>query len=137
MTARQDMKRLLQALSKMLDQITEEEYEQFLSGELKPNFVHEEKENKQVKEISEEDLNLLSYKINELKDREDAQDFLRNDPRVKLKDNLVRLAKFLQVHVLKSDKREIIEEKIIEFVIGAKLRSEAIQGVNLKSGGST
>lgn len=135
MTARQDMKRLLQALSKMLDQMTEEEYEQFLSGELKLSFVHKDKENRQVKEISEEDLKSLSCTINELKDREKAQYFLKNDPRVHLKNNLVRLAKFLQVHVVKSDKREIIEEKIIEFVVGAKLRSEAIQGVNLKSSG--
>jgi hypothetical protein len=137
MTTRQDMKRLLQALSKMLDQMTEEEYEQFLSGELKLGFVREDKENRKVNKISEEDLKSLSCKINELKDREEAQDFLKNDPRVHLKDNLVCLAKFLKVHVVKNDKREVVEEKIIEFVVGAKLRSEAIQGVNLKSGGGT
>jgi len=135
MTAHQDMKRLLKALSKMLDQMTEEEYEQFLSGELKLSFVREDKKNRHIKEISEEDLKSLSCKINELKDREEAQDFLKNDPRVHLKDNLVRLAKFLHVHVVKSDKRENIEKKIIQFVIGSKLRSAAIQNVNLKSGG--
>jgi hypothetical protein len=136
MSDRQDIKKFLQALVKMLDRMTEEEYDAFLRNELKLSFVHEPKKDIQAKGILEEDLQALSYQINELKNREQAQDLLRNDSRVRLKDDLIRLAKFMCVHVAKKDKREIIEEKIIEFVVGAKLRSEAIKSVNLKSGGA-
>jgi hypothetical protein len=44
------------------------------------------------------------------------------------------LAKGQKLYVAKNDRREDIENKIIEFVIGAKLRTEAIQPLNLKGG---
>lgn len=132
MTTRQDIKKLLQAFVNMLDQMTEEEYSQFLRCELELSFVRQNKEPRKAKGILEEDLQALSSQINELKNREEAQNLLKNDSRVRLKDDLIRLAKFLHVHVERKDKREMIEDKIIEFVVGAKLRSRAIQSVSLK-----
>jgi hypothetical protein len=40
------------------------------------------------------------------------------------KDTLTAIAKSLKVHVVKYDRREDIENKLIEFVIGAKLRRD-------------
>ncbi len=42
----------------------------------------------------------------------------------------------LKVHINKHDKRDAIEDKIVEFVVGVKLRSEAILCLNLKSSGT-
>ena len=44
------------------------------------------------------------------------------------KRKLEQLAKHLDISILKQDKTETVRDKIIEATVGAKLRSEAIQG---------
>jgi hypothetical protein len=39
----------------------------------------------------------------------------------------------LKIHVNKHDRREALEDKVVESVIGVKLRSESILGLNLKA----
>jgi tRNA(Ser,Leu) C12 N-acetylase TAN1 len=70
-------------------------------------------------------------KLNECKDRDSARETLSA---IKNRDALASLARTLKVHVVKRDRREDIESKIVEFVIGGKLRTEAIRSLNLKGG---
>ncbi|MCG3142250.1 MAG: hypothetical protein HDKAJFGB_03658 [Anaerolineae bacterium] len=133
MTDKRELSKLFQAFSKMLETMTEEEYKQFLSGELQFSFVHERKKKEQIQKASPEDLQAIISQLRLSKSREEARQILQGDERMQLKDNLTQIAKLLKVHIIKQDKRDEIENKIIEFVIGSKLRSEAIQGVNLKS----
>jgi hypothetical protein len=65
------------------------------------------------------------------KDRSAAQGILSA---IRNRDALANFARALKVHVVKHDRREDIEAKIVEFVIGGKLRTEAIQSLNLKGG---
>ena len=55
------------------------------------------------------------------------------DGREILRESLVRLAKLLQVYVTKSDKNNIIKDKIVESIVGVRLRTEAIRGLKFKS----
>jgi len=70
--------------------------------------------------------------LNQCKDRDEARLVLSA---ITTRDALADFARTLKVHVVKHDRREDIESKIIEFVTGGKLRSEAIQSLNLKGGG--
>ncbi|PIW61824.1 hypothetical protein [Shewanella sp. CG12_big_fil_rev_8_21_14_0_65_47_15] len=47
---------------------------------------------------------------------------------LKLKSDLVKFAKYIDVAFLKSDRVEKIKETIVDATVGAKLRSSAIQG---------
>lgn len=58
--------------------------------------------------------------------RADAAKFL--DDGLDAKKTLERIARHLDVVVLKQDKAETLRDKIIEATVGARLRSEAIQG---------
>ena len=69
--------------------------------------------------------------LNGCKDRLEAGRVLS---RITGRDALAALARTLRVHVIKNDRREDVESKIIEFVIGGKLRTEAIQSLNMKGG---
>jgi hypothetical protein len=71
-------------------------------------------------------------KLNSCKERDEARKILSA---ITGRDALASFAKALKVHVIKHDRREDIESKIIEFVIGGKLRTEAIQSLDLKGGG--
>lgn len=137
MSNRLEMTRLLRAVGKMIDGMTEEEYERFLNGELQLNFVQARKRNTEpIKKITPEDVQLLITQLWEMKARDEARSLLQSDIRLQLKGNLMTLAKALKIHITKQDKREDIEAKIVEFVIGARLRSEAIQGISFASRGS-
>jgi hypothetical protein len=70
-------------------------------------------------------------KLNDCKDRTHAREILSA---IKNRDALAAFARGLKVHVVKHDRREDIESKVIEFVIGGKLRTEAISSLNLKGG---
>jgi hypothetical protein len=70
-------------------------------------------------------------KLNDCKDRDQAREILET---IRNRESLAALARKIKVHVVKHDRREDIESKIIEFMIGGKLRTEAIRSLNLKGG---
>jgi DNA-binding TFAR19-related protein (PDSD5 family) len=70
-------------------------------------------------------------KLNDCKDRDVARQVLSSIAR---RDALASFARMQKIHVTKQDRREDIENKLIEFVIGGKLRTQAIQTLNLKGG---
>ncbi|WP_204150447.1 hypothetical protein [Leptolyngbya sp. CCY15150] len=130
----QKTRKVLQAFLKFLDEISEEEYEQFLSGELKLGFLSEAQQKEKVfKGALEEDLQAIIEQLQEITSREEAHKLLKSDSRIRLKDDVIRIAKLLQVHVEKKDNREKIEARIVEFIVGVKLRNQAIQSLNLSS----
>lgn len=74
----------------------------------------------------------IMEQLNECTDRDKARELLSS---IANKEELTTLAKAQKIHITKNDRREEIENKIIEFFIGAKLRTEAIQSLNMKGGG--
>lgn len=77
------------------------------------------------------DVNAVLTHLNACDNRADAQRILES---VERKDQLLVLAKSMKVHVVKHDRREDVEKKIIAFAIGGKLRTEAFQTLNLRGG---
>lgn len=69
---------------------------------------------------------LLSEKLLSIQDRNEAFSFLSSN--FKTKKNLESVARLLEVPVLKTDRLESLSEKIVEATVGARKRSEAIQG---------
>lgn len=72
------------------------------------------------------DLSEIVAKLTSSASRSDASKFL--DDSFGSKKALDQIARHLDVVVLKQDKAETLRDKIIEATVGARLRSEAIQG---------
>ena len=58
--------------------------------------------------------------------RQDAQDYL--DSKYSSKKSLELIARRLDIPIIRQDKVEFLRDKIIEATVGARLRSQAIQG---------
>lgn len=80
------------------------------------------------------DLEGVRGRLNGVKDRDAARSILQELPN---RETVARLARSMKVHVIKHDRREDIESKIIEFLIGGTLRTEAIQSLSLRGGGGS
>lgn len=72
------------------------------------------------------DLVDIVAKLTEAVNRSDASKFL--DDNYGTKKALEQIARHLDVVVTKQDKTETLRDRIIEATVGARLRSEAIQG---------
>lgn len=136
-----DFIKLLRMLAKTFDEMPDTEFEQFINGTGKlPPLISSKKNSKgKIKEgskLSAEEISDLIPKLQDCLTRDEVRDILHKDPRILLKNNLEQLAKQIGVHINKHDKREAIEEKIVESIVGTKLRSDAILGLNLKGSGT-
>lgn len=77
-------------------------------------------------DTTKENIKELSEKLISIESRDQALSFLNAN--FKTKKSLDNVARLLDVSVLKSDKLENLAEKIVEATVGARKRSEAIQG---------
>ena len=123
--------KLFRVIASVIENLSDDEIDNLLSG--KATLIYQalsisKEDQKKLPKIENED---IVNKLNECKDREEAKVILSEVPN---KDTLTVIAKSLKVHVVKYDRREDIENKLIEFVIGAKLRTEAIHSLNMKGG---
>ncbi len=123
--------KVLRAITAAIDNLDQEELEQLIAGKGKLTFNLTEK-SKKVGGSSLGDAQEVWQRLNQCKDRDEARQVLGAIPN---RDALASFAKAQKIHVEKHDRREDIENKLIEFVIGGRLRTEAIQTLNLKAGG--
>ena len=75
-----------------------------------------------------QDMNELVAKLTAFPSRADASQFM--EATFESRKLLDQIARHLDVPVLKQDKLETLREKIIEATVGARLRSEAIKGID-------
>lgn len=109
-----------------------EEIEKLLSGEGKLIFKEKEKKinSKVVKcNVSNETVQSIVDLLIESTSNEDALKIF--DMYSPNKNELIDVAKKLSVHINKSDKKQILIQKIIEAVIGSKIRIDSINKVEL------
>lgn len=106
-----------------------------------PNFLigikitRNKTKNNLIQSIDQEDLDLAIKKLIGYETREEASMFLLNNyPTRKL---LEPIARKLDIPIIKQDKIEILREKIVEATVGAKIRSQAIQGKGAPSSGKS
>lgn len=123
--------KLFRLFASLIENLSDEEIDNLLSD--KGILVYKSVSNHKAEQKAPSSLDKeeILKKLNECKDREEARSVLSNIPN---KEILTAIAKSLKVHVVKYDRREDIENKLIEFVIGAKLRTEAIHSLNMKGG---
>lgn len=123
--------KLLRALAAALDDLSQSEIDLLLAGKGRLIYLPETADGKKS-DAQEHDVGDLIAKLSACSSREEAQRLLVE---VETKDRLIAVAKAMKVHTVKNDRREDIEGKIIAFAIGGRLRSEAINTLNLGSGG--
>lgn len=122
---------MLRVVAGLFEELNENQIDDILSG--KGRLVYE----LQSRTLTEREPRLLNNfediinRLSNCKDREEAREILSSVPN---KKTLTAIAKSQKIHVVKNDRREDIEDKLIEFIIGAKLRTEAIHSLNLKGG---
>lgn len=123
--------KLLRALATALDDLSQSEIDLLLAGKGRLVYLPEAADEKKS-DAQEHDVAALIAKLSACNSREEAQRLLVE---VETKDRLIAVARAMKVHTVKNDRREDIESKIIAFAIGGRLRSEAINTLNLGSGG--
>ena len=135
------MSNLIKAIARALNELDELQYQQLLEGKGRIKFIglgerekRERSKQKRANKISltDSEIQSLATELRECKTREEALKLLDKDGREILRESLVRLAKLLQVYVTKSDKNKIIKDKIVESMVGVRLRTEAIRGLEFK-----
>ena len=133
MRSKTDVARFLRKCVQFLEEISESDFARLVEGSLKLALVDSEGKERMLhsRDLQFEE---LANQLRGATSRADATRLLREDPSLASKDDLAKLARAFHVRVGKQDKRETIEDKIAEAAIGVRLRSEAIQGVNLKGG---
>ena len=119
------------AMSRILDAIeglSEEEFTKLCDSVYSVEIRITRKRNKEepVPSVSEEDLQSLIARITGMSNREEAQQFL--DISFSTRKSIEPIARRLDIPIMKQDKIEILRDKIIEATVGARIRSEAIQG---------
>jgi hypothetical protein len=91
----------------------------------KKEYVLSYIDNKKDKELI---LQEISYKLEEFNDIEEANMYLLNSSNLLTKSDLLKLAKSLNVYIEKENTHEAISRKIVDSVVGAKLRSFTLRG---------
>jgi hypothetical protein len=130
MTQKHIIAKILREIAVVIDSLDQETVDQLMAGKVRLTITPTDKPRKKDNALSN-DSEALWQKLNECNDRDEARQILGSIPR---RDALASFAKAQKIHVTKQDRREDIENKLIEFVIGGKLRTEAIQTLNLKGG---
>jgi hypothetical protein len=133
MNQKEQLTKLLRVLAAAVEGLDQRQLDQLLGGKAKLTFSLVDKA-KEASAVTVIDNSAVLQQLNECRDRNEAQRVLSQ---ITNRDALALFARALKIHVVKHDRREDIESKIIEFVIGGKLRTEAIQSLNFKGGGST
>lgn len=133
MNEKQRLLRSVRAIVSAIESLTESEIEALVTGEGKLAFAKIQS-NANSSEGVTIDHEASLRELETCKDRDVAFTILK---RFSNRDSVASLARSLKIHVTKADRRDEIESKIVEFVIGGRLRTEAIQSLNLRGGSST
>jgi hypothetical protein len=132
MTNDKNMTKLLSIVVTTIDSFSEKDINLLLTGEAK--LVLKLADKTSSNEQKQFDISSIVQKLNESKDRESAKSVLSD---VSNKDVLTSVAKSQKIHILKNDRREDIEDKIVQFFVGRKLGTEAIYNLNLTGNNSS
>ena len=129
--SRQTIARLLAAFANALDSMSDREYDLLIQGKATLGIVKERKPKKKLQDDSclDEEISELVQKLHDAESREVAKSLLASIDHPKRKEFLIRLARACKVRVTPKDNIAKIEQKLVENVVGSKLRSQAIRKV--------
>lgn len=136
-----DIAKALRSCADFLARLDEGQLERFLDGTLSLALIETGPPHRAAPEESTPDLPrpdpglMLQEVLRTAVSREEALKVVRQKDVTK--PVLLSLARRLQVRVERHDGRAALEEKLVEAIVGSRLRSEAIQGVSLKGGSAS
>lgn len=125
---KKDFSLLLKILEESVEKLSEQDLAGLIKGEV--ILVPKKVESKKEFEIGELKYQNIILQLADAKDRKQAESILL-DSNI-LKKDLIVISDLLEVYVSKNDTKEKMIEKIIEATVGAKSRSVAIKGLDLK-----
>lgn len=123
------LRRYAEAIASLSDEDLIKLADETYSVEVK--FLRRRGKNASEAEFSKEHIKDLAGKLISIESRDQALAFLNSNFRTK--KSLDSVARLLDVPVLKSDKVDSLAGKIVEATVGARKRSEAIQGYRKNS----
>lgn len=131
--AKTTISKTLRAIAIALDELEQNDIDALVAGKGRLLFVASE-ELQASAPSPDIDIVAIVGRLSQCHNRDDAYRVLSD---IDNKERLVLLAKAMKVHVVKHDRREDIESKIVAFAIGGKLRTEALQSINLRGGAAS
>lgn len=128
MDARKLIQQVLADIGRELGSLSDDELQKLAEGgySLSVKVVRARQRPTQTDNFPQEEKEQLVKDLAQAETREDGLQVLEDS--IRTRKALELLAKHLDVSVLKQDKVEEIREKIVEATVGARLRSQAIQG---------
>jgi phosphohistidine phosphatase SixA len=136
--SKQEAIALVKVFEEVLAGMQESEYKALIQGEgtliFQPLNVMDDcevlKKTKQTKTIGHNsDIGELVLKLSQAQSREEAYQVLSSNLK---KATLLEIASTFVVHIRKNENKETIIHKIIEGVVGARLRSKAIKETEIR-----
>ena len=120
--------RILQKLSAALEYLSQEEFSKLLDDSYRIEIKCIRKRTQEERSTSHHDIdiNFIIEKLTSCASREDAQIFLVNNHPTK--KSLELIARKLDIPIIKQDTLVVLRDKVIEATVGARMRSQAIQG---------
>lgn len=119
----------MQRLSSMLLKLTEDEIEKLADPtfDIEIKFVRR-RGKAEPNESSYIDLAQIASELTALSNRSDALEFLNT--KFATKKSIEQIARHLDIPIQKQDKAEVLRDKVVEATVGARIRSEAIKGLD-------
>ncbi len=121
---------VLKELSKRVQTLDDQEFDNLLRGtaqvEIRINSKVQAKGWMKNERMNKSQMKEIRSALELMDSREEGHKLLKD--RCETKEDLTRLAKYLDLPVQKSDKVEQLFERIVEATIGYRIRSAAIQG---------
>ncbi|MGI2111709.1 hypothetical protein ACRN9C_20345 [Shewanella frigidimarina] len=111
------------------EKLSIEELESIAKGDFKIDLKIKvtKKVKMDISSLSMDEIKTIVVQLESCSSRDDALKLIDKNPKRELEE----IAGYLDVAYLKSDKVDIIKNKIIEYTVGTILRSNAIQGTQI------
>ena len=128
---KQTIAKLFVAFADALNSMDDREFDLLIHGKAKLRLVETQKNVRKPldEKNAAEGISALAQKLNDAESREVAESLLASINYPRRRDALLLLAKTCNVSVGSKDSIARIEQKIIEDVVGTKLRAQAIKNV--------
>ena len=131
-TPRSFVIQVLEQITKLMQEMSNEDFERLMKGELQPSISFSRlaprapERKKQTIPVSEEALRKVHEKLTGASSREEGQSIVCEA--FEDKEELFVFAKFLDLPVQRKDKAERIRDKIVTHTVGRRLSGEAVRG---------
>ena len=129
--SKQTIAKLLVAFAEAMDSMDDREFDLLIQGKANLRLVEKRKAGKRpiADSCLDQTIAQIAQKLNEVESRESAETLIASINQPRRKSFLILLSRACGVNVGSKDSIARIEQKLIEDIVGSKLRSQAIKKV--------